>query len=85
MVDSYFENQKRKTLGKKKPVEPRNPSHPAVTSAAKFLNTLVEKAGCDSKIQLLTVKSFYESNGYPVLLEIQSDQQYFDTVYIKYL
>lgn len=62
--------------------ESQRPSLPAVTSAAKFLTSLTEKAGCDNKIQLLTVKSFYETNGYPVMIEIEADQQYYDTVHI---
>ncbi|XBX05536.1 hypothetical protein QMP26_34815 [Enterocloster clostridioformis] len=53
-----------------------------MTGAAKFLTSLTEKAGCDGKIQLLTAKSFYETNGYPVLVEIGADKQYWDTVHI---
>lgn len=67
---------------KTQPTESRRPSLPAVTSAAKFLSSLTEKAGCDGKIQLLTVKTFYETNGYPVLVEIKADKHYVDTVHI---
>lgn len=62
--------------------EQKRPSLTAVTGAAKFLTSLTEKAGCDGKIQLLTAKSFYETNGYPVLVEIGADKQYWDTVHI---
>lgn len=62
--------------------EQKRPSLTAVTGAAKFLASLTEKAGCDGKIQLLTAKSFYETNGYPVLVEIGADKQYWDTVHI---
>lgn len=67
---------------KKVKSEAQRPSLPAVTSAAKFLNSLTEKAGCDNKVQLLTVKSFYEANGYPVMIEIEADKHYVDTVHI---
>lgn len=60
----------------------KRPPLTAVTGAAKFLTSLTEKAGCDGKIQLLTAKSFYETNGYPVLVEIGADKQYWDTVHI---
>ena len=67
---------------KEKQTAPKNPSLSAVTSAAKFLTALTEKAGCDGKIQLLTAKSFYEANGYPVQIEIQADKHYVDTTHI---
>ncbi len=62
--------------------ENRRPPLPAVNNAVKILTGLTEKAGCDGKIQLLTAKSFYENNGYPVLLEIGADKKYWDTVHI---
>ena len=67
---------------KEKQTVPKNPSLSAVTSAAKFLTALTEKAGCDGKIQLLTAKSFYEANGYPVQIDIQADKHYVDTTHI---
>ena len=75
--DKYKEAKKKATQ-----TEQKRPSLTAVTGAAKFLTSLTEKAGCDGKIQLLTAKSFYETNGYPVLVEIGADKQYWDTVHI---
>ena len=75
--EKYKEEKKKVTQGAQK-----HPPLTAVTGAAKFLTSLTEKAGCDGKIQLLTAKSFYETNGYPVLVEIGADKQYWDTVHI---
>ena len=75
--DKYKEAKKKATQ-----TEQKRPSLTAVTGAAKFLTSLTEKAGCNGKIQLLTAKSFYETNGYPVLVEIGADKQYWDTVHI---
>lgn len=75
--EKYKEEKKKVTQGAQK-----RPPLTAVTGAAKFLTSLTEKAGCDGKIQLLTAKSFYETNGYPVLVEIGADKQYWDTVHI---
>lgn len=84
-VRRYFIRVEEKYKEAKKKVtqtEQNRPSLTAVTGAAKFLTSLTEKAGCDGKIQLLTAKSFYETNGYPVLVEIGADKQYWDTVHI---
>ena len=84
-VRRYFIRVEEKCKEAKKNVtqtEQKRPSLTAVTGAAKFLTSLTEKAGCDGKIQLLTAKSFYETNGYPVLVEIGADKQYWDTVHI---
>ena len=84
-VRRYFIRVEEKYKEEKKKVtqdEQKRPSLTAVTGAAKFLTSLTEKAGCDGKIQLLTAKSFYETNGYPVLVEIGADKQYWDTVHI---
>lgn len=77
-VEDKYEEAKKKVTQ----TEQKRPSLTAVTGAAKFLTFLTEKAGCDGKIQLLTAKSFYETNGYPVLVEISADKQYWDTVHI---
>lgn len=77
-VEDKYEEAKKKVTQ----TEQKRPSLTAVTGAAKFLTSLTEKAGCDGKIQLLTAKSFYETNGYPVLVEISADKQYGDTVHI---
>lgn len=77
-VEDKYEEAKKKVTQ----TEQNRPSLTAVTGAAKFLTSLTEKAGCDGKIQLLTAKSFYETNGYPVLVEIGADKQYWDTVHI---
>lgn len=84
-VRRYFIRVEEKYKEEKKKVtqtEQKRPSLTAVTGAAKFLTSLTEKAGCDGKIQLLTAKSFYETNGYPVLVEIGADKQYWDTAHI---
>lgn len=84
-VRRYFIRVEEKYKEAKKEVtqtEQKRPPLTAVTGAAKFLTSLTEKAGCDGKIQLLTAKSFYETNGYPVLVEIGADKQYWDTVHI---
>lgn len=77
--EKYKEGKEKKKVTQD---EQKRPSLTAVTGAAKFLTSLTEKAGCDGKIQLLTAKSFYETNGYPVLVEIGADKQYWDTVHI---
>lgn len=84
-VRRYFIRVEEKYKEEKKKVtqtEQKRPLLTAVTGAAKFLTSLIEKAGCNGKIQLLTAKSFYETNGYPVLVEIGADKQYWDTVHI---
>lgn len=77
--EKYKEEKEKKRVTQD---EQKRPSLTAVTGAAKFLTSLTEKAGCDGKIQLLTAKNFYETNGYPVLVEIGADKQYWDTVHI---
>lgn len=79
LEEKYKEEKEKKKVAQD---EQKRPSLTAVTGAAKFLTSLTEKAGCDGKIQLLTAKSFYETNGYPVLVEIGADKQYWDTVHI---
>lgn len=54
----------------------------SVNNAVKILTPMLEKAGCDSKIQLLTAKSLYEKAGVEIPLLIQADQKYFDTIHI---
>lgn len=54
----------------------------SVNNAVKILTPMLEKAGCDSKNQLLTAKSLYEKAGVEIPLLIQADQKYFDTVHI---
>ena len=77
--EKYKEEKEKKKVTQ---TEQKRPPLTAVTGAAKFLTSLTEKAGCNGKIQLLTAKSFYETNGYPVLVEIGADKQYWDTVHI---
>lgn len=43
---------------------------------------MLQAAGCNSKIQLLTAKSLYEKAGVNLPIMIEADQQYFDTVHI---
>ncbi len=54
----------------------------SVNNAVKILTPLLEKAGCDSKIQLLTAKQLYEKAHVFLPIEIQSDKRYWDTVHI---
>lgn len=54
----------------------------SVNNAVKILTPMLKNAGCNSKIQLLTAKSLYEKAGVAIPIEIQADQQYFDTVHI---
>lgn len=78
--EKYKEGKSQRKVSQN--TENRRPPLPAVNNAVKILTGLTEKAGCDGKIQLLTAKSFYENNGYPVLLEIGADKTYWDTVHI---
>lgn len=78
--EKYKEGKTQRKISQN--TENRRPPLPAVNNAVKILTGLTEKAGCDGKIQLLTAKSFYENNGYPVLLEIGADKKYWDTVHI---
>lgn len=54
----------------------------SVNNAVKILTPLLEKAGCNSKIQLLTAKSLYEKAQVFIPVEIESDKRYWDTVHI---
>lgn len=54
----------------------------SVNNAVKILTPMLKAAGCDSKIQLLTAKTLYERAGVELPLLIETDQQYYDTVYI---
>ncbi len=54
----------------------------SVNNAVKILTPLLEKAGCNSKIQLLTAKQLYEKAQVFLPIEIQSDKRYWDTVHI---
>ena len=54
----------------------------SVNNAVKILTPLLEKAGCNSKIQLLTAKQLYEKAQVFLPVEIESDKRYWDTVHI---
>lgn len=71
--DGYYETPKLKQ---------RNERLASVNNTVKILTPLLEKAGCSSKIQLLTVKSIYEKAGINIPIQIEADQHYYDTTYI---
>ncbi|MED9903576.1 MAG: BRO family protein [Lachnospiraceae bacterium] len=54
----------------------------SVNNAVKILTPMLKAAGCNSKIQLLTAKSLYEKAGVEIPVQIEADNQYFDTVHI---
>lgn len=54
----------------------------SVNNAVKILTPMLQAAGCNSKIQLLTAKSLYEKAGVDLPIMIEADQQYFDTIHI---
>lgn len=54
----------------------------SVNNAVKILTPMLQAAGCNSKIQLLTAKSLYEKAGVNLPIMIEADQQYYDTVHI---
>ncbi|MGL5436839.1 MAG: ORF6N domain-containing protein [Lachnospiraceae bacterium] len=54
----------------------------SINNAVKILVPMLEKAGCNSQIQLLTAKSLYEKAGVMIPIEIQADKRYWDTVHI---
>lgn len=54
----------------------------AANSTVKTLAPILEAAGCNSQIVLLTAKAVYEKAGLALPIEIKADQQYFDTVHI---
>lgn len=53
-----------------------------INETVKILTPFLEKAGLDSKIQLLTVKTIYEKAGLELPIILKADNQYFDTTYI---
>lgn len=65
-----------------KPKKPHIESLSAVNNAVKILTPMLAAAGCDSKIQLLTAKSLYEKADVTIPIQIEADQQYYDTVHI---
>lgn len=76
LIDEYFQLREEK---RQKVQQERLAS---VNNAVKILTPMLEAAGCDSKIQLLTAKSLYEKAGVELPVMIQADQQYYDTVHI---
>ena len=62
--------------------EVQNERLASVNNAVKILTPLLQAAGCNSEIQLLTAKSIYEKAGIVLPVTIHADQQYFDTVHI---
>lgn len=54
----------------------------SINNAVKILTPMLQAAGCNSKIQLLTAKSLYEKAGVNLPIMIEADQQYYDTVHI---
>lgn len=60
----------------------RNERLASVNNAVKILTPMLQAAGCNSKIQLLTAKSLYEKAGVNLPIMIEADQQYVDTVHI---
>lgn len=62
--------------------EAQNERLASVNNAVKILTPLLQAAGCNSEIQLLTAKSIYEKAGIVLPVTIHADQQYFDTVHI---
>jgi len=60
----------------------RNERLASVNNAVKILTPMLQAAGCNSKIQLLTAKSLYEKAGVDLPITIEADQQYVDTVHI---
>lgn len=54
----------------------------SVNNAVKILTPLLEKAGCNSKIQLLTAKQLYEKAQVFLPIAIGADKRYWDTIHI---
>lgn len=54
----------------------------SVNNAVKILTPMLQAAGFNSEIQLLTAKSLYEKAGVNLPITIEADQQYVDTVHI---
>jgi prophage antirepressor-like protein len=73
----------RKTGSYEMPKKKQNNERLAsVNNAVKILTPMLQAAGCNSKIQLLTAKSLYEKAGVNLPITIEADQQYVDTVHI---
>ena len=73
----------RKTGSYEKPKKKQsNERLASVNNAVKILTPMLQAAGCNSKIQLLTAKSLYEKAGVNLPITIEADQQYVDTVHI---
>lgn len=64
------------------PKQARIESLTAANNTVKTLTPLLKAAGCDSKIQLLTAKAIYQKANLDLPIEIEADQQYYDTVHI---
>lgn len=62
--------------------KPRVESLSAANSTVKTLTPILEAAGCNSQIVLLTAKAVYEKAGLMLPIEVKADQQYYDTVHI---
>lgn len=62
--------------------KPRYEHLASVNNAVKILTPMLQAAGCNSQIQLLTAKTLYEKAGVELPVMIEADQQYFDTVHI---
>lgn len=54
----------------------------SVNNAVKILTPMLEAAGCNSQIQLLTAKQLYEKAEVFLPIEITADKRYWDTVHI---
>lgn len=70
--------EKKQSTAKK----PRLESLSAANSTVKTLTPILEAAGCNSQIVLLTAKAVYEKAGLMLPIEVKADQQYYDTVHI---
>lgn len=80
LVDHYFDSQDKKEIPQKE--KPQSERLASVNNAVKILTPLLEKAGCNSKIQLLTAKQLYAKAEVFLPVEIESDKRYWDTVHI---
>ncbi|MEW4414402.1 ORF6N domain-containing protein [Clostridium sp. AN503] len=80
LVDHYFDSQEKREIPQKEKSSSERLA--SVNNAVKILTPLLEKAGCNSKIQLLTAKQLYEKAQVFLPVEIESDKRYWDTVHI---
>lgn len=80
LVDHYFDSQDKKEIPQKEKSQSERLA--SVNNAVKILTPLLEKAGCNSKIQLLTAKQLYAKAEVFLPVEIESDKRYWDTVHI---